>query len=367
MSARTVPALIVGGGPGGAAAAIVLARGGVAAELIERRRGPHDVVCGGFLGWDAIAALERIGVRVADLGARPITRLRLVAGRRVVETDLPYPAAGLSRRTLDAALLERAETAGAWVRRGVAARAWETGRVRLDDGEEVVPETLFLATGKYELRGLARERRGEGAVGLRTAFVPDAATAAALDGHIELHPFPGGYAGLLVQEEGAVNLCLSVAAERVRRAGGVAGLLTELAREEPALGERLAQAPDDGWVSVGNVPYGWRARTSGDGLFRVGDQAAVIASLAGDGIAIALTSGIAAAEAHLADRAAPAFQSGFARQAARPLRIAQALRWAAERRGTRGLLVRAAGAMPGLARWAARRTRIAPSAGATAR
>ncbi|HZF94101.1 MAG TPA: FAD-dependent monooxygenase, partial [Allosphingosinicella sp.] len=47
-------ALIVGGGPAGAAAAIALARAGAAPELIERSAGPRDVVCGGFLGWDAL-------------------------------------------------------------------------------------------------------------------------------------------------------------------------------------------------------------------------------------------------------------------------------------------------------------------------
>jgi flavin-dependent dehydrogenase len=362
VTVRQVPALIVGGGPAGSAAAIRLAAGGVAAELIERQAAPQDVVCGGFLGWDALAVLKRLGVDPAELGARPIHRLRLVSGRRVAEAPLPRPAAGLSRRTLDAALLDRAAAAGALVRRGVSAKAAEGKTIRLDTGEEIEAQALFLATGKHELRGLQRPltRRAAGAVGLRTSFEPSQRTRAELASFIELHPFDGGYAGLLLQEDGRVNFCLSVAAARLRSSGGVPELLRDLAREAPRFGERLAEAGDEPWLSISNVPYGWRVRDTEANLFRLGDQAAVIASLAGDGIAIALTSGLAAADAHLAGRSANQYQQAFCARAARPLGVAQGLRWAAERPVPRRLLVALARAAPRAAGWAALLTRIEP-------
>lgn len=359
---RHVPALIVGGGPAGAAAAIALARGGIVAELIERQSEPRDMVCGGFLGWDALAALERLGVSAAALGARPIHHMRLVTATRTVEMDLPRPAAGLSRRRLDEALLAQAAAVGATVRRGVAARTGDADRlIRLDNGEDLAADALFLATGKHELRGLARPlgmRRGAGSVGLRAAIAPGAAPAADLAGFIELHPFDGGYAGLLLQEDGSANLCMSVAPDRLRRAGGIAPMLDELAREAPGLGRRIALVGEANWLTISNVPYGWRARGGAAGLFRLGDQGAVIASLAGDGIAIALTSGMAAAEAHLAGESAPAFQIGWARHARRPLAVAEMLRWAAERRLPRRIAAATIAAVPRLGGLAARLTRI---------
>jgi menaquinone-9 beta-reductase len=362
MTARRVAALIVGGGPAGSPPPIRLARGGIRPELIERHEGPRDVVCGSFLGWDALAALQALGVDPWRLGARPIDRLRLVSGRRSVETALPRRAAGLSRRTLDLALLRSAGEAGAFLRLGVTVRAGdEDRRIRLDTGEEIDADILFLATGKHELRGLQRplgRRKAEGAVGLRTSYPADPATAATLAGAIELHPFDGGYAGALLQEDGNVNLCLSVAAERIKAAGGIEPLMAQLACQAPQLGERIAAAEAAPWISVSNVPYGWRARATAPGLFRLGDQAAVIASLAGDGIAIALNSGISAADAHLSGRPASAYQPAFSRRAARPLGVAQALRWAAERPVPRRALVALAGAMPRTASWAARWTRI---------
>ena len=226
---RRAAALIVGGGPAGASAAIALARGGAMPVLIERAPGERDIVCGGFLGWDAIASLKKLGLDPAALGAKPIHRLRLVSRAKIVEAALPNAAAGLSRRRLDATLLQMAEEAGAAVLRGRAARALEGHCLRLDDGEEMEGDAIFLATGKHELRGAAREIGTRPvSVGLRAAFAPSAETGRALAGTIELHLYGGGYAGLLLQEDGAVNLCLTAARDRL--GGGPEALVAALAR-----------------------------------------------------------------------------------------------------------------------------------------
>ena len=353
---RRTAALIIGGGPAGASAAIALARGGAMPVLIERSAGERDLVCGGFLGWDALGALNRLGLDPAALGARPIHRLRLASRGRIVEADLPRAAAGLSRRRLDASLLAKAEEAGAVVLRGRAARAIEDGRVRLDDGEEMSADALFLATGKHELRGSARDIGTRAvSVGLRAALPPTPALAKALAGTIELHLYDGGYAGLLLQEDGTANLCLSVARERMT--AGPEALLAELVEESPLLGERIGGAPPGQWEAIAGVPYGWRALSGELGLFRIGDQAAVIASLAGDGIAVALASGAAAAHACLHGDGAQAYQHAFAARARRPLAIAEALRHMAENPLRRRLMMGLAG-VPGLAKMAARLTRI---------
>jgi flavin-dependent dehydrogenase len=349
---RRTAVLIVGGGPAGASAAIALARGGAMPVLIERSLSERDVVCGGFLGWDALAALNRVGLDPASLGARPIHKLRLVAGHRIVETTLPRPAAGLSRRRLDSTLLHLAEEAGAAVLRGRTARAIEGDSVRLDDGAEMAAEALFLATGKHELRGAARAiGKRPVSVGLRAAVPPPPDLA----GTIELHLYDGGYAGLLVQEDGSANLCLSVGQARI--AGGRDAFLAALMKEAPLLAERIGGVLPGAWEAIAGVPYGWRAARTAPGLFRVGDQAAVIASLAGDGIAVALASGAAAAHACLRGDGAQAYQRDFARRSKRPLAVAETLRHMAEAPLRRRLMMRLAG-LPGLAKAAARMTRI---------
>jgi flavin-dependent dehydrogenase len=352
--------LIVGGGPAGAAAAIMLAHNGTPGLLIERSREAHEVVCGGFLGRDALAGLKRLGIDAWALGARPIRRLRLIAGSRMAEAALPFPAAGLSRRALDAALLDAAMARGTAVERGVTAREVALGVVRTGDGAELRAEALFLATGKHELRGLARPRAAVGAdpaVGLRARLSPTAALARGLAGTIELHLFDRGYAGLLVQDDGSINLCLSV--RRSRLGAGPEALLATLADDAPRLIARIdATGEAPAWQAIAGVPYGWRATEGEPGLFRLGDQGAVVASLAGDGVAIALASGRMAAEHFAAGGAAGAigFQRALARDAAPPLRWASGLRAIAEGpwRGALPLLAR----VPGLTGLLAERTRI---------
>jgi flavin-dependent dehydrogenase len=358
---RRAATLIAGGGPAGSAAAIVLARAGIAAELVERTDGPHDIVCGGFLGWDALAALGRLGLDPAALGARPIRRMRLLSARRRVEAALPRTAAGLSRRTLDEALLGAAEEAGATVARGRSIRAADLAmrRIRLDDEEEVEAEALVLATGKHELRGAARPVDiSTRPLGLRTSLRPSARLAAELEGVIELHLYDGGYAGLLIQEDGTANLCLSASRERLKAAGGIEPLVARLAGELPAFAARLNEGEASEWSAVSGVPYGWRALDTAAGVYRVGDQAAVIASLAGDGIAIALESGAAAARAIVAGRPAAAFQRDWARRARRPIGLAEVLRRSAEHGLARDAMMGLLGWFPALAPLAARLTRI---------
>jgi flavin-dependent dehydrogenase len=358
---RRTAALILGGGPAGSAAAIALARAGIEAELIERTEGAHDTVCGGFMGWDALAALGRLGIDSAALGARPIRRLRLISAKRSIEVALPRLAAGLSRRTLDEALLDAAGTAGAAIRRGRTVRAADLAerRVRLDDEEAVAGEALVLATGKHELRGAARPVDiSTRPLGLRTSLAPGPGLAAALDGVIELHLYDGGYAGLLLQEDGTANLCLSASRDRLKAAGGIEALVARIAGELPAFAGRLAGGEAGEWSAVSGVPYGWRASATVEGVYRVGDQAAVIASLAGDGIAIALESGIAAAGAIAGGVSAPEFQRGWARRARQPVGLAEALRRSAEHGRSREAMMGLLGWFPSLAPLAAKLTRI---------
>jgi flavin-dependent dehydrogenase len=355
---RTAP-LIVGGGPAGAAAAIALAAGGVRPLLLERTVETGDALCGGFLSWRSLAALERLGIPADALNRDRIGEVHLFAGEYRSSASLPQPGLTVSRHTLDTLLLSRASAVAA-VERGVAVRAIEHGAPRLADGTTLAADALFLATGKHDLRGVARPQTARGVdptLGLRVRLPPSAALARLVGQRIELHLFRRGYAGIARQEDGAVNLCMAVHRSRLDEAGSPAALLATLGREEPILGERLAFMTSEPIQAVANVPYGWRARNSDPGLFRLGDQAAVIPSLAGEGMGIALASGVSAAHAFLrgGSDAATGWQARFAATASRPLAIAGLLRRLAEGPAA-PWMVRAA--FPGLIQLVADATRI---------
>lgn len=357
---RRADVLIAGAGPAGAAAAIGLARRGLRPLLLERAREPRDIVCGGFLGPDALALLAGLGLDPQALGARPIDRLRLAAGGRQTDFALPFRAAGLSRLTLDAALRDAALAAGAGLERGITVRALTADSARLADGARIEARATLLATGKHDLRGLARHAVAdeEAMVGLRLDLAPTPALTRALEGRIELMLVRRGHAGLLLLEDGRANLCLSIAAARLAEAGSVERLLDRLGEETPLLGLRLGQAARGPAQAVAGMPYGWVAKPVADTPWRLGDQAATIPSLAGDGVAIALASGVSAA-AHLAAGGdGQTYQQAFARQAGRPVAIAAHLRQLAEKPHFALPMLRIAARFPAVVRWLAIHTRI---------
>ena len=345
---RTAP-LILGAGPAGCAAAIALAEAGAAPILLDRDEEARDQLCGGFLSWRTVAQLRALGVDPARLGARRVERLALFAGERETTLPLPEAAFGLSRRALDGALRQRALAAGARLEID-SARSIE-GNTVLGRRRDWTGNGLFLATGKHDLRGHARPRHAhDPALGLRLRLPGGAARKALLAGRIELHLFARGYAGIVLQEDGSTNVCLAVRKSLLSKSGGdPASLLADLAERHPGFAVRLG----DDWLgcrieTVGSVPYGWIARNTSPSLFRLGDQAAVIPSLAGEGIAIALASGALAAR-HWLERGAEgavAHQRELAMRATRPVRTARIARAIAENRFAAALGISLAGRVP---------------------
>ena len=363
----TADALIVGGGPAGATAAALLAEAGRRVVLFERSRGPHHKVCGEFLSGEAAGLLDRLGLDPAGLGAVPVGRVRLVAGRREAAADLPFPAWGLSRETLDEALLDAAAARGASIRRGAAVRRLETGpggAVAHAGACRVAAASALLATGKHDLRGHARPPgRVNDLIGFKQHWRPGARALRALDGHVEIYLFPGGYAGLQMVPDGRANLCLVVRRATYDRVGRTwPALLERIAAACPAFAERL-DGGEPCWprpLSIFGIPYGFVHRGDGSGMgtaHRVGDQLAVIPSFCGDGMAIAMDSARRAAERILTgtapgDGAPYARQIATAHAAGRIVGDPFAAAWA----------VAAANLAPGLLTWFARCTRVAGSA-----
>jgi menaquinone-9 beta-reductase len=339
----------------------MLARGGAKPLILERQRETGDALCGGFLSWRTLGTLEKLGVTATELKGHPVARLRLYAGSAVAEAPLPAGAVGLSRRVMDSALVNRALAEGAVLERGVTVRSLEPdNELVLDDGGTLDAESLFVATGKYDLRGLGRPRV-DPAMGIRVRL-SGAALSRLVGDAIELHLFDGGYAGLEMQEDGMGNLCLAVRKSRLTEAGGQPrALLRQLGREHPRLGERIAfmanSAPYD---AIAAVPYGWTTSDTVAGQFRLGDQAAVIPSLAGEGNGIAIASGMMAAKAWLAGgaNAAPVFQKGFAMRTRRPVATAKQLWHLGEHPVPAALATRLLSVAPGLAKFFADMTRI---------
>ena len=320
--------VIIGGGLAGAAAATLLAQAGKPPLLLERDAAPTDKICGEFLSTEAQAHLAALGFDVGRLGGAPIGRIRLVAGARSAEAALPFTAIGVSRRVLDAALLDHAAAAGAEIQRGVSVRGIDGGSLATSAGP-LNAGTVLLGSGKHEVRGAARDTTGsiDDLIGFKQYFRVDAAAHAALAGMIEVHLFDGGYAGLQLIEGGVANLCLLVTRARFAALGRNWDALFSALLTEPLLARRLADAqpllPKP--LTISGVPYGFIHRASPSDparLFRMGDQAGVIPSFSGDGMSIALHSGRLAAHAVAAGSDAATYHARLCGDVARQIRLA---------------------------------------------
>jgi flavin-dependent dehydrogenase len=234
--------------------------------------------------------------------------------------------------------------------------AWQA---LLSDGRRILSRTVLLASGKHELRGHQRVwTLASDCVGFKMHWRLHPEQEAAPGPGIELFLYQDGYAGLQPVEAGIANLCLVMGATSFQTCGAsFAAALAHLRQLSPALDERLRDAIPL-WAnpaSIARLPYGYVCRASdcADGLYRVGDQVAVIPSFTGEGIAIALRTARLAAEAVAAGVPARDLVATARRHVRWPMRVAALLETLTRRQVVARpvlRLARSAGVLPTLAR-----------------
>ncbi len=359
-------ALVVGGGLAGPALAILLARAGRDVLLIEKSAGPHPKVCGEFLSYEALHYLQAIGVDPEALGAVPIETVRLARHEVLATTRLPFRSLSLSRARLDEALLQLAASDGVAVlrsRRVQSLKKEETKwAAQTDQGEIFCGRSAFLATGKHDLFGWNRPRgKQNDLLAFKMYWRLAQKQHAELAAHVELILFPGGYIGLQPVEEGIANLCLLVRRKVFKRIGATwPALLTYIQRHATHLATRLrgASACWECPLSLSSIPYGYVRAQALDGLWRLGDQSAVIPSFAGDGMSMALHSANLAAATYVEGGSAEVYQQRLAHALTQQVGLATLLSRSLVTPYVGSLLSTAARWWPGVLAHVAQNTRI---------
>ncbi len=329
MAGDRYDAVVVGAGPAGSVAATVLARGGARVALVDKAEFPRDKACGDLIGPRGVQVLDDLGVtvpgatRVGDMvvvGPRHRVRLPCRPGRT-------YPGFGLAvpRRAFDARLREVAIDAGAEpiVERAAAPIVGDAGLegCALTDGRAVRGDTVIGADGALSrvaewaglveparvLWGFAVRAYVEQPVALPEIYFWEPTPHRAFPGYGWLFPGPDG--------RGNLGLGCGVLADRVA-ATAAARQLPSFAADLVCRGALRAVPATDGAASLG----GWLklgmvgTRPAAGPVLLVGDAAGLVNPLQGEGIAQAMESGRAAAEAVLADpgRAADRYRRGLA-------------------------------------------------------
>ena len=300
-------AIVVGAGLSGSTAAVLLARRGLRVTLIEQSRFPRHKVCGECLSDLGMRVLEASGLLsvVRSLRPVPLERARFVAESGAeIALALPAPMWGVTRESLDVALLEAAREAGARLLQPARVeRLWPGGACRrptalvrdLASNELLLHQAdlVLLADGKSTLLG--QKPRATGELGIKAHF----AGVNADPRTICLFGLRGHYVGLAPVSDGQRtiwNLAAAVPAQHVRAAGGRhQTLLDTMCRENRALEAVLNGAQRIGeWLACPLPRFAVRSRWP-LGVIPLGNAAAALEPIGGEGMGLAVASAARAA------------------------------------------------------------------------
>jgi flavin-dependent dehydrogenase len=309
-------AAIVGAGPAGSSAAIFLARRGYSVALIDKAVFPRDKLCGDFLNPAGWKLFERLGVRDDLLAAAHEKIESFRVSTPAAEAVIPFPerngarvfGLGITRRIFDHLLVQRVVAAGATLFEGLKLNAverydggWILQAQASVDQDRLHARLLVGADGRnsWTARRLgvaARDAAAGKFVGLQINLTGYRGPR----GEIQIHLFPGGYAGLMGLPGGAANLAFAIARDLVQK-NSVEYLLDGHLKKNPHLRDAIAGCAVAGEVRSAYPLEFVPRRAVGDGFLLAGDAVRVTEPVTGEGVFFALKTGELAAEA--ADRA----------------------------------------------------------------
>jgi menaquinone-9 beta-reductase len=279
--------IIIGGGPAGTAAAITAARNGVSVLILEQGRFPRHKVCGEFVSAESLALLQSLlpDTRLIDLAPR-IPAARIFLDGRQLHAPIHPAAASISRFDLDLALWQAAEKAGADAR-------LQTPVQRLFGNGTFLIET---AGGAFEARSIINASGRWSSLSPRLPSVPQKWLGIKAHFHepsppssVDLYFFNTGYCGVQPVGRDLINVSAMVRADAATTLPGILSF-------HPAL-----EARSSGWhpatEPVTTSPLFFRQpEPLRDSMLLAGDAAGFVDPFVGDGIALALRSGAAAAQ-----------------------------------------------------------------------
>ncbi|MGX9674519.1 menaquinone reductase [Mycobacterium sp. HM-7] len=306
--------VVVGAGPAGSAAAAWAARRGRDVLVIDSAQFPRDKACGDGLTPRAIAELRELGLGEWLEGRVSHHGLRLAgfgAEREVRWPGPSFPAtsSAVPRTELDDRIRQVAADSGAKMLLGVKAvgvahdAAGRVRTVKLDDGQEIGVGELIVADGARSTLGrvLGREWHQETVYGvaIRAYLETPRHAEAWITSHLELRSPEGevlpGYGWIFPLGNGDVNIGVGALATEKRPADAALRPLlahyTDLRREEWGF-EGQPRLAKSALLPMGGAVSG----VAGPNWMLIGDAAACVNPLNGEGIDYGLETGRLAAD-----------------------------------------------------------------------
>lgn len=291
----TEEVVIIGGGVAGLSAAFHLADLGLKPLLIEGGHFPSHKVCGEFFSPESVPYLKNFAIEPTVW----IKKIAFAIKNKSWEHPLPAPAAGLSRFYFDNQLKIKAEEKGARILADTVVKAVDfnvedsTYHLSLSSGEKIETSSLVIGAGRVSQLLSSKKSKAPPFpyIGLKAHFEGiDAGEK------LEFHFTGDAYLGLSPIGEGKSNVACLVRKESIDKAGGVKEWIDALSGQSEFSFLRKGKMLFPDWLIVSAPPFGLKRCLSLPNVYFIGDARGTIPPITGEGLSIALSSGLLVAE-----------------------------------------------------------------------
>jgi flavin-dependent dehydrogenase len=279
---------IIGGGVAGLSAAIRLTELGIMPTLIEAGSYPSHKLCGEFFSPSCMPTLHRWGIR-------PITieEAYFCTTKKTLKFRFPQSAGSLSHFQFDTFLADKAKANGARVITGTSVEKLDPLRkeITLSSGETLRPKKVIIATGRIPSHSGSRPQI------LYKGFKAHFEGFPTKDS-LHMFAFRDAYLGVSPIENGKFNVACLISLKRANQHESIDCLLEEFKKENSSFEDFFKNGrkifPE--WMSASIPAYGLKNTPSWENCYFIGDAAGTIPPATGNGLAMAISGGILAAE-----------------------------------------------------------------------
>lgn len=285
---------VVGGGLAGLTASIHLANSGQEVILYEKEQYPHHKVCGEYLSREVLPYFTSLGVELDLLEPVQINKLQYsTPSGKIINAQLPLGGIGVSRYALDDLLYKTA------LRQGVEIKQEEVTNISFDGKKHLITSekgeiAANLVLGAYGKRAVLDKKLNRGFIQKKTGWLAIKAHYA-MDSYpantVSLHNFKGGYCGLSMTETGAINVCYLATYHSFKDHKDPDVYREKVLCENPHLRSFFSKATNlfGKDLSIAQISFDKKSLIE-EHILMLGDSAALIHPLCGNGMAMAIHS-----------------------------------------------------------------------------
>lgn len=283
------------------AAAIHLASTGHKITLFEKEEYPHHKVCGEYLSKEILPYFSFLGIDTGSLSPVKIDKLFYsTPSGKGIHTNLPLGGIGVSRYALDELLYKKV------IDLGIEVKQEEVNDISFEAGAHIITTTkgdtkAKIVLGAYGKRAALDRKLNRRFIQKKTGWLAikaHYATESYPEDTVSLHNFKGGYCGLSMTETGAINVCYLATYSSFKDHKDPAVYKEKVLYENPHLAKFFSKAINlfEKDLSIAQISFDRKSLVE-EHILMLGDSAALIHPLCGNGMAMAVHSAKLASEA----------------------------------------------------------------------